>query len=65
MSLTTTLASSLAAASLASTGFLGVSTTAAGTPTTTSVAPAAVGVIAPLWITDTFCRLIRPIYKGC
>lgn len=64
MSLTTTLSTSIASVSLAASSFVGAPAATAA-PVAVTTAPATANVIAPMWIHDTFCDLIRPIYEGC
>ena len=64
MALTTTLSTSIASLSLAASSFVGTPV-APAEPVTVSTTPATANVIAPMWIHETFCELIRPIYEGC
>lgn len=65
MSLTSTLASSIAAVTLAASSLTALPATAEANNVTANVAPAAVNVVAPMWIHRTVCQLLRPIYRGC
>lgn len=65
MSLTSTLASTAAALTLAASSLTVLPASAAVNTVPTSIAPTAVNVVAPMWIHRTVCELLRPIYRGC